>query len=173
MITCPECGQQAADDAKFCDRCGQGLTLAVRGRRQTITPLEPGTTLRAWLSSSLTLMRQNSHENRYRAERDRRRRAILQLREQAGLARPSAPDDSLAKTATNHLKCPDQTRCGGDKEDAERPLRETDRDRKVTRACAPLQCRSGSTRRSASGAVAQTERGAEPGDATAPDDALV
>ena len=25
MITCPECGQAAPDDAKFCDRCGQGL----------------------------------------------------------------------------------------------------------------------------------------------------
>ena len=28
MIRCPECGQEAPDDAKFCDRCGQGLSKA-------------------------------------------------------------------------------------------------------------------------------------------------
>ena len=28
MIKCPECGQEAPDDAKFCDRCGQGLSKA-------------------------------------------------------------------------------------------------------------------------------------------------
>src|SRR5262249_12849121 len=28
MITCPECGELAQDNATFCDRCGQGLTRA-------------------------------------------------------------------------------------------------------------------------------------------------
>ena len=35
MITCPECGQEAPDDAKFCDRCGQGLSKAASSVAQS------------------------------------------------------------------------------------------------------------------------------------------
>ena len=40
MITCPECGQEAPDDAKFCDRCGQGLSKAASSVAQ-FTPTRP------------------------------------------------------------------------------------------------------------------------------------
>jgi len=93
MITCPECGQQAADDAKFCDRCGQGLTVAVQRPVATpITPLEPGTTL-AHGYKVTTLIRQTSRENRYRAERVGDG-GVFELREQIGPVGPAvAPDD--------------------------------------------------------------------------------
>src|ERR1039457_2458112 len=38
MITCPECGLEASDDAKFCDRCGQGLSKAAASASQSPAP---------------------------------------------------------------------------------------------------------------------------------------
>jgi protein phosphatase len=99
MITCPECGQQAGDDAKFCDRCGQGLTAAVqRPAVAPITPLEPGTTL-AHGYRITTLIRQSSRENRYRAERVGDG-GVFELREQVGPLGPAvAPDDQAENGA--------------------------------------------------------------------------
>jgi protein phosphatase len=81
MITCPECGQQAKDDAKFCDRCGQGLSQgATRPPPPAIAPLAPGAELKGGFKI-VAVLNQTSHENRYRAERTRDH-ATLQLREQ-------------------------------------------------------------------------------------------
>ena len=47
MITCPECGLQANDDARFCDRCGHGFAQAVsRKPAPSIAPLAEGTELK-------------------------------------------------------------------------------------------------------------------------------
>ena len=69
MIICPECGQQANDDAKFCDRCGQGLSKSAgRPPAPSITPLDPGVELKGGFKI-VALLSQNVRENRYRAER--------------------------------------------------------------------------------------------------------
>src|SRR5271169_4629148 len=68
MIKCPECGLEAPDDAKFCDRCGQGLTATaatVRAVDTRPTPLAPGTVVRGY--EIVELLAQDSIENRYRA----------------------------------------------------------------------------------------------------------
>ena len=68
MIKCPECGLEAPDDAKFCDRCGQGLTATaapVRVVDTRPTPLAPGTVVRGY--EIVELLAQDSIENRYRA----------------------------------------------------------------------------------------------------------
>lgn len=84
-MTCPECGQQANDDAKFCDRCGQGLSKSVaRPFVPALAPLAPGTELKGGLRI-VELLSQTSYENRYRAERIRRGVAErFQLRERLG-----------------------------------------------------------------------------------------
>jgi serine/threonine protein phosphatase PrpC len=69
MITCPECGQAAADDAQFCDRCGQGLAAAPHHPAPaSLPPLAPSAELRHGYRI-VALIRQSSNENRYRAER--------------------------------------------------------------------------------------------------------
>ena len=71
MITCPECGELAQDDAKFCDRCGQGLGGAptpAAASPSKPAPLAAGTTLRDGLEIVETLPG-TSIENRYRARR--------------------------------------------------------------------------------------------------------
>src|SRR6202162_1220250 len=72
MITCPECGQEAPDDAKFCDRCGQGLSKAVSSGAQSSptrpTPLAAGASLKNGIEI-VALTRQTSIENRYSAKR--------------------------------------------------------------------------------------------------------
>ena len=68
MITCPECGEKAADDAKFCDRCGQGLSHSASASSPTRpTPLAPGATLKGGIEI-VELIGQTSIENRYRAK---------------------------------------------------------------------------------------------------------
>lgn len=69
MITCPECGQTAPDDAKFCDRCGQGLSRSVSAATSPTrpTPLAPGATLKGGIEI-VELIGQTSIENRYRAK---------------------------------------------------------------------------------------------------------
>jgi serine/threonine protein phosphatase PrpC len=83
MITCSECGQQADDDAKFCDRCGQGLTASVAHSGPTsISPLDPGTQLKNGYRI-IELLSRAAHENRYRALRQLDGGSV-QLREQPG-----------------------------------------------------------------------------------------
>src|SRR5574340_371913 len=70
MITCPECGQAAADDARFCDRCGQGLAKAAAPRAEYVVGvLEPGAVLRGGEFRIVALVGRSALENRYRAER--------------------------------------------------------------------------------------------------------
>src|SRR5579859_8088599 len=99
MITCPECGQQANDDAKFCDRCGQGLSAgAAHASVVAIAPLEPGAELTGGFKI-IALLSQASNENRYRAERVRAGRVErFQLREQLG-PRPQAFDSAAEGAA--------------------------------------------------------------------------
>ncbi|HKV56464.1 MAG TPA: Stp1/IreP family PP2C-type Ser/Thr phosphatase [Candidatus Binataceae bacterium] len=82
MITCPECGQQADDGAKFCDRCGQGLSpSAAHTPAASIAPLAPGTELQGY--RIVELLSQSSRENRYRAgRRNGKTLEPVQLREQ-------------------------------------------------------------------------------------------
>ena len=81
MITCPECGQQANDDAKFCDRCGQGLTGSTPVAPPTsISVLEPDTELKGGYRVTALLSR-SARENRYHAIRYDGQ--PVQLREQA------------------------------------------------------------------------------------------
>ncbi len=68
MITCPECGQVASDDAKFCDRCGQGLSASSNSARPLLVPLEPGVHLAGGKYQIIELLSQTSRENRYRVE---------------------------------------------------------------------------------------------------------
>jgi serine/threonine protein phosphatase PrpC len=73
MITCPECGQTAPDDAKFCDRCGQGLSRATSAPPPPPTrpsPLPAGATLKGGIEI-IEVASQTSIENRYRAKRIR------------------------------------------------------------------------------------------------------
>jgi serine/threonine protein phosphatase PrpC len=173
MMTCPECGQQANDDAKFCDRCGQGLSQAVARPRETILPpLAAGVEIRNGIRI-LGLMAQNSDENRYRAERTREGVAeLLQLRERPAPPALAADETSLA-TSNNSIaqSAPPKPDAVVDKEDPSSPHAKT-ADLKLRReAAAPVH--TAAHDEDASGAVAQTEGGAEPGVATAADDALV
>src|SRR5713226_123613 len=85
MITCPECGLQATDDARFCDRCGHGFAqTASRKPASSIAPLAEGTELKHGFRI-VQLLSQVSHENRYRAERMRNGKVErFQMREQIG-----------------------------------------------------------------------------------------
>jgi serine/threonine protein phosphatase PrpC len=71
MITCPECGEVAQDHAKFCDRCGQGLSGAANPSAATASkpkPLAAGATLKGGFEVVETLPG-SSIENRYRVRR--------------------------------------------------------------------------------------------------------
>ena len=74
MITCPECGEEAPDDARFCDRCGQGLSRssapAASSSPTRPTPLTAGASLKGGIEI-VALTGQTSIENRYRAKRIR------------------------------------------------------------------------------------------------------
>ena len=108
MITCPECGQEAPDDAKFCDRCGQGLSKAASSVSQTSvtrpTPLAAGARLKGGIEI-VALTSQTSIENRYSAKRvgDGKTESIA-LRERFGPHREEevvdeAPAVEIAKPA--------------------------------------------------------------------------
>ncbi len=85
MITCPQCGQTASEDTKFCDRCGQALN-ALAPPSPTLSPLAAGTEIKGRYTI-VELLRQSSGENRYRASRNRDGKTEwFQLREQAGPA---------------------------------------------------------------------------------------
>src|SRR2546430_2626982 len=82
MITCPECGQQTADDAKFCDRCGQGLLSGFTQPATTsLSPLDPDTQLKGGRYRITALLSRTARENRYRAVRKQDNEPV-QLREQ-------------------------------------------------------------------------------------------
>ena len=86
MVTCPECGQAAPDDAKFCDRCGQGLTKSAALKVEyTIAALEPGAVVRGEFRI-LEVLSRSALENRYRAERTHNGAGPqrVQLRERLG-----------------------------------------------------------------------------------------
>jgi serine/threonine protein phosphatase PrpC len=84
MIKCPECGQESNDDAKFCERCGQGLASSIgRPAATSVSPLDPGAELRGGYRITELLSRSAS-ENRYRALRMPDRQTV-QLREQLEL----------------------------------------------------------------------------------------
>ncbi len=92
MITCPECGQLASDDAKFCDRCGQGLSARSNGAPPRLVPLEPGVHLVGGKYQIIELLSQTSRENRYRIEDTTASHAeSFQLREQLG---PSGEEEA-------------------------------------------------------------------------------
>src|SRR5271170_2051485 len=96
MITCPECGQEAPDDAKFCDRCGQGLSKAASAVTQSSlkrpTALASGASLKGGIEI-VALTSQTSIENRYRAKRvhDGKTESIA-LRERLG---PNPREDAV------------------------------------------------------------------------------
>jgi serine/threonine protein phosphatase PrpC len=98
MISCPECSAQNSDDAKFCDRCGQGLGGASARPAPTaaLPPLATGTELKGGFRI-VELIGKTSHENRYRAERKASdgRLEQFQLREQIG---PDPVDAEAEKT---------------------------------------------------------------------------
>jgi len=104
MITCPECGQEAPDDAKFCDRCGQGLSKAASSAAISSptrpTPLTGGATLNGGIEI-VALTGQTSIENRYRAKRVRDSKTeSIALRERLGpnLAEDVANEAPVAET---------------------------------------------------------------------------
>jgi PPM family protein phosphatase len=90
MIICPECGQSAPDDAKFCDRCGQGLSRSAAASSSPTrpTPLAAGATLKGGIEI-VELISQTSIENRYRAKQPQKGNsatATIALRERFGPA---------------------------------------------------------------------------------------
>src|SRR5271156_3906609 len=98
MITCPECGQEAPDDAKFCDRCGQGLSKAASSVAQHTptrpTPLTAGAQLKGGIEI-VALASQTSIENRYSAKRVRDGKSeSIALRERLGPNRAEVVDEA-------------------------------------------------------------------------------
>jgi serine/threonine protein phosphatase PrpC len=65
MITCPDCGQTAPDEARFCDQCGRGLQ-DLPPPVVALEPLEVGRELQGRFKITEVLSR-GSQENRYRA----------------------------------------------------------------------------------------------------------
>ncbi len=115
MITCPECGQAAPDDAKFCDRCGQGLMKSAAPKVDyAIAALEPGTVMRGEFRI-LELIGRSALENRYRAERTRNgaRPERVQLRERLGpTPADSAHPEGPAGTSGTEKISPDEDPTG-------------------------------------------------------------
>jgi serine/threonine protein phosphatase PrpC/serine/threonine protein kinase len=104
MITCPECGQAAPDDAKFCDRCGQGLTKSVAPKVEyAIAALKPGAVVRGEFRI-VEVIGRSALENRYRAGRTRDGAGPerVQLRERMGpTPAESAHEESPAGASDN------------------------------------------------------------------------
>ncbi len=80
MITCPECGQTAPDEARFCDRCGRALH-DVPAPVVALEPLAVGQELQGRFKIVEVISR-SSQENRYRAVAldDANRRFMLRER---------------------------------------------------------------------------------------------
>ncbi|HUO03941.1 MAG TPA: Stp1/IreP family PP2C-type Ser/Thr phosphatase [Candidatus Binataceae bacterium] len=113
MITCPECGQTAPDDGKFCDRCGQCLAKAAAAPPPNRpAPLAPGTMLIGGIEI-LEVSGQTSIENCYRAKRAAGNGIeMLTIRERFAPpsateeAKPSPPDAASPSAKTTELKAP-------------------------------------------------------------------
>lgn len=93
MITCPECGLEAPASAKFCDRCGQGLSAsAAPGPVPSSRPpaLQCGALLKGDFEI-IELTGQDSIENRYRASRKGNHETV-RLRERFGPAAEENPE---------------------------------------------------------------------------------
>ena len=108
MVSCPQCGMQNADEAKFCDRCGQGLARAAAAPPpMALAPLAAGAELKGgW--RILEVIGQTACENRYRAERPRDDGGAerAQLRERA---LPPAADDAPPNDPTDAALAPSDT----------------------------------------------------------------
>jgi protein phosphatase len=116
MITCPECGQTAPDDARFCDRCGQGLAKASAPKVEyAIAALEPGALVHGEFRI-VEVIGRSALENRYRAERARdgvpservqlRERFAPAAQEQAGAVAAPQEDPAGPRAKTAELKRP-------------------------------------------------------------------
>jgi serine/threonine protein phosphatase PrpC len=118
MITCPECGLQSPDGAKFCDHCGRGLSATAAPARILATrptPLAPGVIIKGY--EVVELLTQDSIENRYRAlrksagveEKVTLRERIAPVREEAEEkpleeGKPPSPSPSPVATVDPHAK---------------------------------------------------------------------
>lgn len=129
MITCPQCGHEALDGARFCDTCGQGLEQAA-APADGLTPLEAGLVLKEGFEI-VELISHSSQENRYRASRrtDGQVQWLL-LRERLGPSAPQPPqsnaeppadaapapqeDPNGPRAKTAELKAPPGARAGGE-----------------------------------------------------------
>jgi len=106
MIKCPDCGEQAPDEAKYCDRCGRGLdatAVAAAGAAPLPTrpaALAPGTVLKGKFEIVAALPG-TSIENRYRARRiDADPPAIAILRERFGPEPAPTPEAQIEAIPT-------------------------------------------------------------------------
>jgi protein phosphatase len=108
MITCPECGLQAPDGAKFCDRCGRALTAPVAAQpgpstRPSALPI--GTVLKGEYEI-VELVAQDSIENRYRAIRKSGNKEKVGLRERIAQVREADHDEPPAEQAKAEQPAP-------------------------------------------------------------------
>ena len=101
MIKCPDCGEEASDDAKFCNRCGRGLDSSSAPVQSSVTrpePLASGTILKDKFEI-IELLAGNSIENRYRARRvGAEPQAAVILRERLG-PQPAADADTQVESS--------------------------------------------------------------------------
>jgi serine/threonine protein phosphatase PrpC len=99
MITCPQCGQDASEETRFCERCGQGLSAAdPQSPAPSLAPLAAGTVLKGGFEV-VDLLSQTSIENRYRATREESgAKVAYQLRERVG---PSGELEAESSSASN------------------------------------------------------------------------
>ncbi len=127
MITCPECGQAAPDEAKFCDRCGRGLAQSAAPKAEyAIAALEPGSVVRGEFRIVEVISR-SALENRYRAERTRNGAGAerVQLRERLGpTPAESAHSEGPARPSESEARLPQEDPTGPHAKTAElkRPL---------------------------------------------------
>jgi len=80
MLTCPDCGQTAPDEARFCEQCGRGL-YDLPPPPVALSPLDVGAELQGRFKV-VEVIGLSSQENRYRAVAidDLRRRFVLRER---------------------------------------------------------------------------------------------
>jgi protein phosphatase len=121
MITCPECGQAAPDDARFCDRCGQGLAKSAAPKVEyAIAALEPGALVRGEFRI-LEVIGRSTTENRYRAERTRNGAGPerVQLRERPGPTPAERAHDEAPAGRSNNEASPHEDPSGPQAKTAE------------------------------------------------------
>jgi PPM family protein phosphatase len=97
MITCPECGQTAPDDARFCDRCGQGLAKSGPPKiENALQALKAGAVVHGEFRV-IEVIGRSVLENRYRAEQitNGATPKLVQLRERPG---PTPAESSHEET---------------------------------------------------------------------------